>query len=388
MPQNASLKKVIIAGVVVAACGGGLYWKLVRGPAAGPVDLSATPLFQLRYDQLGSLSPHDRSALAGAEELFHSRHEVAALNRLEDFETRGDPPSPGYLRATLLAGQCLVNLGQFQEAERAFRFVAEERPREPDAHRGLALVYHQVIAISAEEYYLAKVAELDPGDTKALGLLMAYHLDRKRFDMAEDDAREGLKRNPPPEQAAGFKEGLTEALIGLNRFADGLAVAPTDDTPIAQSLRAECLRNLSRRREAANEVRAGLAAKEIDPKARIRLLTEDGWLRAESGDDDGAVKSFAAVVAADEHNLGARLQLSLALRRLGQSDRADAEEAKFKASEEGVKGLSELNKQAGDRPWDAALRRELANAYRKMNLPAMADFWLRAAEACEPKRKP
>jgi tetratricopeptide (TPR) repeat protein len=387
MPSGAPLKKVVFAGAVAAALAGVLYWKLGHGPAATPADPGSAPLLKLRYDQLGPLSAHDLAVLTDAEELFHARQELAALNRLEDFESSGDRPSPGYLRATLIAGQCLLKLGNYQGAEKAFRFVAEERPNEPDAHRGLAQVYHQVIAISAEEFHLKRVAETDPTDTRALGLLMAYHLDRKRYDMAEDEARDGLNRNPPPEEAAGFREGLAEALIGLNRYADALAVVPADDTPIAHALRAECLRNLSRRAEAANEIRAGLAASEIDIKARIRLSMEDGWVRAESGDDAGAVNAFASVVATDEHNLAARLQLSLALRRLGRVDRADAEEARLKTSEEGVKRLSELNMRAGERPWDASLRRELADAYRKMNLPAMADSWLQAAAACEAKKK-
>jgi tetratricopeptide (TPR) repeat protein len=385
MSPAAPFKKLVLAAAATTALAGGLYWKLWSGPAAAAPDPASTPLLKLRYDQLGRLSPHDLGVLSEAEELFHARQESAALARLEDFESRGDPPSPGFLRATLVAGQCLVNLGNYRQAEKAFQFVVGKRPNEPDAHRGLALVYHQVIAITAEEFHLDKVAELDPEDTKALGLLMPNHLDLKRYDLAEVDARRALDRHPPPAEAAVFRDGLAEALIGMKRFTDALAHEPPGDAPITHALRAECLRNLGRREEAAAEVRAGLGAPAIDPKARVRLLTEDGWVRAESGDDAGAVTAFAAVVAADEHNLGARLQLSLALRRLGRTDRADAEEAKFKASEEGSKRLSQLNMRAGERPWDAALRRELADAYRKMNMPAMADFWLRAAALCEPK---
>jgi hypothetical protein len=144
---------------------------------------------------------------------------------------------------------------------------------------------------------------------------------------------------------------------------------------------------LNRQPEALNEVVAGLATNPADPEVRGRLLIEQGWLLADRSDDAGAVKAFEEALASDEHNLTARLQLALALRRLGQADRAEKEDARFRDSEARLKRVTELNQQAIEKPWDPVVRRELADACRKLNLPDMADHWLRAAQVCEAARK-
>lgn len=384
MPVSVPLKKGLLAGVAVAAFGGGLAWKMTRGPAVVPPAAAPTSLAKLSYDQLGDLRPRDRETLTAAESLFHQGRYPEALQRVQSFETRDG--NPGHLRAVLLTGRCLLELDRLAEAEQAFRYLAAERPDDPDAHRGLAALYDALLAPSAEDVHLAKVGELDPTDYRSFVQRAINHNDMKHFETAESIAREGLRRDPPPAMATRLRQELAEALLGQRRYADALAAAPDDESAAARAVRAESLRMLTRRDEAEREVAAGLAA-DPDPKTRARLLIERGWLRAEAGDHAGAADAYGAAVRLDEFNLPARLQLSLALRRLGRTARADEEEQRFKNTEARVKRLSDLTEKAMDRPWDPAVRRDLADAYRQMNMTEKAELSLRAAAACD-KAKP
>jgi tetratricopeptide (TPR) repeat protein len=384
MPVSSTQKKAAFAAALAAALGGGLYWKL-RDPPAPPQDAGPVPLARLTFDQLGPLSPHDRDVLTSAEALFRDGRYAEAVDRLKRFEAReGD----GHLRAALVAGRCLLNLDRHAEAEQAFLYVLDKRPDEPDAHRGLATVYGFLGATAREEAHLKRVADLDPTDYKPLMVLATNYVDLKVYGAAEAAAREGLRRRPADPAAEGvLRRDLAEALLGDKKAAEALEALADDNAPAARGIRAECLRMVNRPADAAREIAAGLADPDADPKAKARLLQQRGWVLTEQRDDAGAAKAFAESLTYDEHNLGTRLQLALAYRRLGDAARADAEEAKFKDSEQKLKKLSELNHEAVERPWDGAIRRELAAAYRALNLTALADHWLKAAAACDAAKK-
>lgn len=385
MPVSTSVRKALFAGVAALAFGGGLYWKLAPGTVApAPPDPATTPLAKLPLDQLGPLDPDDRATLEAAEALFRQDRPADALKRLSVF--RHQDGGPAHLRGALLTGRCLLALGSYPEAEQAFRYVADARPDEPDAHRGLAVVYEFLGSSGKEEAHLKRVAELDPGDYRALTGLAASYLDMKDYGPAEEALREALRRNPPADVAAGLRRDLAEALLGLKRYDEALAADPADDTPAGRAVRAECLRMLNRPADAAREVDTALAANPTDAKVRGRLLTERGSLLVDRRDDAAAAAAFEQALAADEHNLTARFQFSLTLRRLGRAAQADAEEAKFKDSEARVKRVADLTKRAIEQPWDPAVRRDLADACRGLNLTDMAAHWQRAAAVCEARR--
>lgn len=380
MPVNPTLTKALLAGVAAFICGAGLYWKFNRS-STSPPDTTNSPLSKLPLEAL-DLSAHDREVLESGEALFHQGQYAHALSRLNQFQSQDS--GLGHLRAALTSAKCLLHLGNITQAEAAFRFVADHKPDEPDAHRGLATVYHYLGASTLELSHLERVAELDPSDYRPLAHVGLRHLEFKIFVAAEEAFRAALSRNPPVDAANEIRRNLAEALIGQQRYADSLAaISPSDTTPVARAIRAECLRMLNRPADATQEVNAGLLDESADPKIRSRLLTEKGRLLVDQQNDVAAATAFENALQDDEHNLSARLQFALTLRRLGQVDRAEAEDARFRQTENLLKKITELNQRAIDHPWDAVVRRELAEVCRKLHLLDMADQWLKAAAVCE-----
>lgn len=369
-PRFRVLVALAVVGVGVAG------WRAARGPAVDPEAASAG----VPAEAFRAASEADRRLLVRAAALVRAGQYESAVQLLNGMQAKDD--GPVHLRAVVLTGQSLVGLGHLAEAERVFAYAAEKRPDDPDAHRGLAAVYDELGATAQAELHLSRVTALDPSDYRAAKLLGTRLLEMKEFAAAEAALRTALGRNPPDAEAAEGRRELAAALNGQTRYADALDAIGPGDSPGDRAVRAESLRQLGRLDEARAECDAGLTAAPAD----TRLLLEHGLTAAARADDPAAAAALEKLVVADPYNHTAWYQLGLAYQRLGRvADAARAGE-RFKDVEARVARVADLNRQAIARPRDAAVRRELAEACRRIDRPDLGQMWDRAAAACPPTK--
>jgi tetratricopeptide (TPR) repeat protein len=368
---------IALAAVGLAAVGAVWQLRAVPDPAADETAATAAAV-GVPVEAFAAAPPADRDALVRAVGLLKAGRPGDALQALNRIDRKDD--GPVHLRAVVLSGRCLLAAGRLAEAERLFAYAADRRPDDADAHRGLAAVYYDTGAAADAERNLRRVAALDPADRRPWRALATQAIDLRHLPVAEEALREFLARSPPAAEAAAARWELAAVLAGQQRYAEALDAGGPADTPAAHATRAECLRALDRPAEAAAEVAAGLAAAPDDP----RLLLERGMLAVAAGDDAAAAAAFERVLAADEHQKTARYQLALACQRLGRAADAARHQERFRETEALLKRVAELNTRAIDRPWDAGVRLELAEACRRMNRPDLAAMWEKAAAGCPP----
>lgn len=376
MLQSTGSRKAVLALALVAAGAGIMAWQLQSKNT--PTAMEIVPISKIPLEELGAASPTDLAILKDAERLLPRGQHAKALHLLGQFEHKDG--GLAHLRATLIAGRCHLELGQLREAERTFRYLTDQRPQDPDGYRGLASVYQAFMAHHAQDEALQKVAELDPRDYRALLLRASINNDMKLYEPAEQSARAGLDRVPPPDDRRALRLELAEALLGQKRFQDAIDAIPTETSAQAFAIRAESYRMLSQNAESRAAVEAGLAASP-DPKSRVRLLTELGWLQQDAGEDAQAAATFAQVLTLEPFHLAALLQRSQILSRMGEAEQAQELEARFQEASQRLKRLAELTEQVADHPYDAERLKQLAQAYKDMNMPELASMVQRAVEA-------
>jgi Flp pilus assembly protein TadD len=94
------------------------------------------------------------------------------------------------------------------------------------------------------------------------------------------------------------------------------------------------------------------------------------------------------VVAAHPNDDRARYQLALAYARMGRDADAREQNRLVDQTRARLTELSDLNRAALRDPWDAAVRRRLAELCEQLGKQELAKMWHRAAEACETRPQP
>ncbi|MBX9581026.1 MAG: tetratricopeptide repeat protein, partial [Gemmataceae bacterium] len=97
-----------------------------------------------------------------------------------------------------------------------------------------------------------------------------------------------------------------------------------------------------------------------------------------------AIPLLEQALRADSHDTPCRYQLAQALDRLGRPADAAEQRQRLERSQALLKELTELSREAADKPKDGAVRRKLAAVCRGLDRPALAEMWQRAADACPP----
>jgi tetratricopeptide (TPR) repeat protein len=290
------------------------------------------------------------------------------------------------VEASALYGQWfLLELHRPAEAERFLRFVVSRRPDHVDAHRGLATLYYDQRAWASAVLHLAAWGDLDPRDGRPyrfMGLIYR-ELDQARPAIAA--YRKALRRDLKPRVAEEVRRELAECLTAQSHYAEALEVLGEDSPPDAEAprlaaLRGECLWGLRRGKEARALLEEALAraprcAELLRLRARMHLA--DQQPRA-------AARLLERVLAEYPHDHASRYQLAQAYEALGRTREAGEQRALVKKTQALLRELTDLVREAGDKPWDGSLRRRAAELCRELDRPDLAEMWRRAAASCPP----
>jgi tetratricopeptide (TPR) repeat protein len=292
------------------------------------------------------------------------------------------------VQGAALIGQCLVYLKEPAQAERALLFVLAQDPDHIDAHRGLAVIYHDQGAQELATQHLKEVARLDPRDGKPCRLLGLIYKDQEQYNEAIHWYEEALLRDLSEWRKEEVHFELAECLVHQSNYEQAVphlvaCTHLTDQAADLLALRGECLRGLRQTGEAERTLDRALATY---PHSLKLLL-----LRARLHEDAQQWPQAATLLerAANEapRDYTCHFRLALVYQAMGRS--ADAVQQQALADE--LQGLlnqmNELNKTALARPWDAAVRQQLAEVCRKLGRDDQANLWLQSAAACAGAQK-
>jgi tetratricopeptide (TPR) repeat protein len=181
------------------------------------------------------------------------------------------------------------------------------------------------------------------------------------------------------------REELAECLVKQSHFDDALqvleALSPSvQEAPKLQAFRAECLFGVGRFAEALALLEKALTAY---PDSADLLRTR-GKRYVEEDQPAKAVPLLERALALDRHDYVSRHQLAQAYERLGRSGDAKEQRRLLQQTQDYLTELTGLNQEVTTKPWDAALRRRLADVCQKLGRPELAAIWLRAAAICPP----
>jgi tetratricopeptide (TPR) repeat protein len=378
--------RLCLAVACLAAAGGG-WWYYVTRPeyrwqrgqqALRENDWLAAEEFARKLEASGE---PDRARLLRGEALFRQRRYADAVTELNQVRDEGDLR----LRAATLQGQCFLRLNFLREAHRAFQFVVDQQPDNPDAHRGLAAVYYDLGDLTRAIPHLEQVARLVPTDGRPHRQIGLIDKDLAQYADAAAAYREALGRELNPTVREEVRLELAEVLIKQLDYPAALEVLdhPTpgpQDGVRAMGLRAECLWGLSRAGEARELLDRALRR---EPSG-VYLLRLRGQIHLAEGEPAQAAALLEKAVALDPHDEPSRYQLVLAYTRLNRAKDAAEQQERARAIRERLALLTTLSKEAMDKPWDAGVRRRLAEICDQLGRPNLAAMWRRAAEACPP----
>lgn len=315
--------------------------------------------------------PDHANVLRGESLLARGRHRPAldALNRVR-------PESKLRLRAAVASGKCLLELRQFREAYRVFLVVAEEDPNNPDAHRGLGAAAYDMGQLSVAGTHLHRVAELDPTDPRPHRLIGLIHKDLSHWEQAEVAYRAALARKPPDGVRGEVRTELATVLIQQGKYADAQAVLREEPRADADWLAADCeaLRGLGNKQQAA-----ALVDKILPRLPTARLLRLRGQLYLDDGRNADAVGPLEEAVKQTPTEYESHYLLGQAYAGVGRKEDAGRSFARVEELKQDFAQLTELSREAMEKPWDAGVRTKLAEVCDRLGKPELAAMWRTAA---------
>lgn len=381
---------VSLAAVLVLA-GVGVWWYRVTRPdhllrraqdALRQGDRDQAEALLLRLEEAGH---KEHACLLSADLLARTRQYDRALRELAQM---GDGTEIGLrVQAADLAGWCLLHLGNMGDAARHLSFVLEHQPNHLRAHQGLADIFYHLGALGQAATHFEAAARLDPNDGRPCQFLGYIHKDLDQKDEAIQAYQEALRRDLAPKAAAGVRQELAELLVSRGGYAEAEQVLDACDPraaeePVLLALRAECLWGLGRREEA----RALLDRVLPSHPQSGELLRGRAKMHLAADEFAAAAALLERAVALDRHDLVGRHHLAQAYEALGR--RADAAEQRrlHEQTTNHLDELTRLNREATQNPWDAAVRRRLAELCQQLGKTDLAAMWLEAAGACRSPR--
>jgi tetratricopeptide (TPR) repeat protein len=289
------------------------------------------------------------------------------------------------LRAAVLTGRCLLDLGANNEAERVFFFVINQDPDNLDAHRGLAAIGHDLAQTNRVIYHLKEVMRLDPADARPHRML-AEVTDELEVTIAE--YREALRlRNGLSDTA--LEEvwfSLAEALIRDTNFADALATIEAAPSGVAEStpmlaLKVEALRGVGRRPEAIALADRLLSLSHEGAVYRLR-----GQLYLEEDNAAAALPLLEEATRLSPRHYQSHFLLAQAYAATGRNADADRSNAVAEGIRKDYELTTTLTREALSKPWDPVVRLKLAEVCERTGDTESAETWRKAARQCQVRK--
>jgi tetratricopeptide (TPR) repeat protein len=292
--------------------------------------------------------------------------------------------------ASLVYGLGFLSLGKLVEAERFLRYVLDVHPDEIDAHRGLAKLHYEQGALTLAVKHLEKWSRLAPDEGEPHRWLGVAYDGLGANAPAVEQYRLALSKKLAPRLREAVVVELAELLVKQRDCAEALACL--DDSKFeahrkpsaVRELRAECLYGVGRGAEAAQILDRLLAAGPASP----RTLRVRAQIHGAAGETGAAAALLEKALQLDAHDHASRYQLAQAYEALGRRKEAAEQQCLLGQTEELLKQLSDLNREADERPTDPRVRRRLAEVCIRLGKPDLARMWLRAAATCPPDPAP
>src|SRR5262249_2147363 len=165
---------------------------------------------------------------------------------------------------------------------------------------------------------------------------------------------------------------------GLDGFDRRAAAGPG-----ALARRGECLGGLQRRDEARRLMDQALK----DHPDSAELLRTRAKLHLEADELEPAAALLARALERDRHDYPTRYLLAQTLEGLGRRAEAAEQRRVAEQTRRDLEELSRLNQEVSAKPWDAALRRRIADLCDQVGKPDLAVMWRRAAATCPPETR-
>jgi tetratricopeptide (TPR) repeat protein len=342
-------------------------------------DLDAAEHFVLLLEAGGQ---NDHAHLLRGSILVKQRQYLAALKELNQVRDQGEL----LVEASALQGRCLLELGEPNQAERAFLFVLKKQPAHVYAHRGLAALYYDQGALSRAVQHCEEVAKLAPNDGlphRFMGLIY-QQLDQK--EQAVESYRAALNRELPGDLREEVLVELASVLVDRSEYDQALDTLGELDaldsslgsTPRVLTLQARCLvESKNDLAEAVALLKQAMAVEPPYPEAyRLRAR-----LHVEAKEYPAAAHLLERIVQVDPADLFSRTQLA---RVYGIMGRAKDAEEQLQRGKEIIRCKDELTKlttQVTEQPRNAQLHLRMAELYDQLNKKQLAERCRRNALA-------
>src|SRR5262245_33737790 len=375
-----------IALIVLILCAlGAVGWRyrvtrpdycLARGEAAVLAkDWDAVVLYAERLEVNGHAN---YSYLLRGQALYARGHPDLAVVVFNKIRSGGSIQ----LKAAVVQGRCLLDLGELKEAHRVFIFILSGEPYHTDARRSLAAVVYDRGQLNDAVDHLQRAAELDTADARPHRLIGLIYKDMAQYAPAAAAYREALRRGLTGADAGQVRLELAEILTQQAQFEEALRLLDEgehnrDESSDHIAARAECLLGLGRHDEAAAALDQALSSNQTLALCRVR-----GQVYLDQGRPADAATRFERAAELAPANHQARYLLAQAYSALGRTDDAARELARSEAIRNDLDRLTKLTQEAIAEPWNAVVRRELAKVCERMGKPQLAELWRKAAAAC------
>jgi tetratricopeptide (TPR) repeat protein len=372
-----ALLVLVVAGLVVwRVCVTRPAYRLARGQES----IRAGDLEQAKYyaDKLEAAGHSDEAHLLRGEYYYARKRPDLALSEFDAIEDTGSLQ----LQAAAKVGRCLLDLGDLKEAYRAFSYVVEQQPDHADAHRGLAAIAYDLGQFGSAVAHLEVVARVDPADGRPHRLIGLIYKDMGQHAKAQSAYREALRRGLPAEIAEEVRRELAQSYLEIGQFADALSALgdePAEDAD-AVAARALALRGVGRSAEALDLIDRNIARTRSALLYRIR-----GQLALDAGDDASAISWLEKATDISPTDYRAHFLLGKAYSGAGRVNDAKRVGARADELRRDLDKITKLSGEAMDRPWDGAVRLELAELSERLGMPEVAKMWRKAAAFCQGK---
>jgi tetratricopeptide (TPR) repeat protein len=378
-----------LAVVLAAAAGAWLWWRHTTAPdyrlrrgreALHKGDWEQARRLAARLEVAGY---RDHARLLQGEAALRRGDLARAVRAFNQIRDRGDL----LVEASALYGQWfLLQLHRPAEAERFLRFVVARQPEHIDAHRGLATLYYDQRAWASAVLHLSAWGDLDAHDGRPYRFMGLIYKDMDQPKPAIPAYQEALRRTLKPHVAEEVRQELAECLAAQSRYREALAVLAecAAEGPRLVAVRGECLWGLGRGAEARALLDRTLARL---PEC-VELLRLRARMYLEAQEPQAAARLLERVLKDHPRDHASRYQLAQAYQSLGRPHQAAEQRQLVDRTQKLLLQLTKLVHEAGDRPWDASLRRRAAELCQELDRPDLANVWLRAAASCPPSATP
>jgi tetratricopeptide (TPR) repeat protein len=289
-------------------------------------------------------------------------------------------------QASAIYGLAFLSAGDPHRAQKLFQAVANLRPDNIDARKGLAALYYDQGAMDLAVRQLERWAELDPEDGQPQRFLGRIYNELDEPQRAIENYQAALSLRLTSAVCEEVTMELAELLIAKQAFGeafarlDGCSFERTDPETLVE-VRAECLLGLGRHAEAM-KLLEGIAQERSPSARRLRL---EARLLSDAGDLNRAVDLLERALRLTPRDQACREQLARLYERLGRRAAADEQRRLLAESQKLYAAVHDLTRKANHRANDADARRQLAALFERLGKPAGVERWLRAAALCPPQ---